>query len=81
MNIKEINDGAPKWTAVVALGLPLAVLTVAIPLAFNFRYRKVKEYINRRPRFVTRVTLGLGIVGVVGTVVTVVILLKTGQNK
>lgn len=50
MNIKEINDGSPNWSAVVAMGLPLAVVTVALPLGFGYGYRRGGEFAARNPR-------------------------------
>ncbi|KAK5213542.1 hypothetical protein LTR20_008188 [Exophiala xenobiotica] len=39
MNIKEINDGTPRWWAVVAVGLPLVLLTIVVPLFFDSFYQ------------------------------------------
>jgi hypothetical protein len=35
MNIHEINNGTPRWWAVVATGLPLVLLTILVPLFFD----------------------------------------------
>ena len=70
MNIKEINEGIPSWSVVLALGFPLAFLIVALPLIFNFRYRKITEYINQRRIFFR---IAVWVIGIVGLVIAIVI--------
>ena len=41
---------APKWWALVAIGLPLTVATILLPLSFDRLYRKVQDYAGIRPR-------------------------------
>lgn len=73
MNIKEISDGHPQWSAVVALGLPLAVVTVALPLGFNSGYRKLTEIATRRPKAFRIMGWSLIAASTIAVVVTVVI--------
>ena len=72
MNIREINGGRPKWSAVVAFGLPLAVVTVALPLGFNYGYRKVTEFRTKSPKLFR--ILAWGSVIFVGILVVIVVI-------
>ena len=74
MNIREINNSTPRWSAVVTLGLPLAVVTVALPLAFNFGYRKGTEFVAKNPRLFKTLTL-LG--GLLLGIVIIIIIIST----
>ena len=70
MNIREINhdNNTPTWQAVVALGLPLSVVTVALPLGFNYGYRKVRESVTRNPKLFR----GFAWTGIVLTVLAII---------
>lgn len=48
MNIKEINNGTPKWWAVVAVGLPLVLITIVVPLSFDFVFSKLLLIVRSR---------------------------------
>ena len=53
MNIKQfIGDGktAPNWTLLLAIGLPLTVMTVALPLTFDTLRALVQQYAGSRPQ-------------------------------
>ncbi|KAL9614165.1 MAG: hypothetical protein Q9167_001317 [Letrouitia subvulpina] len=54
MNIKEINNGTPNWKSVLEFGLPLALVTVAIPLSFGYGYRKVSVFLARHKKLSRR---------------------------
>ena len=81
MNIREINNGAPRWSAVVALGLPLAVVTVAMPLGFNFGYRKVTEFVTKNPKLFKILCGSFGFVGITVTIVVVSIVATVATKK
>ena len=81
MNIREINNGAPRWSAVVALGLPLAVVTVALPLGFNYGYRKVTEFVTKNPKLFRILAWGSVIFVTVAAVIFIVIALLVTRNK
>ena len=80
MNIKEINNSAPRWSAVVALGLPLAVVTVALPLGFNYGYRRVTEFVAENPKLFRILAWGGAIfvifAVIIGVIVTVIAVQK-----
>ena len=73
MNIEEINGGTPRWTAVVAFGLPLALVTVALPLGFSYGYRRSSRFATQRPRLFKGLVLGGSLL--IGTAVFVIIAL------
>ncbi|KAL6721534.1 hypothetical protein ACLMJK_000638 [Lecanora helva] len=73
MNIKEINNSTPTWSAAVALGLPLAVVTVAMPLGFNFGYRKVTDFIIKNPKLF-RILGGCVVFLVIAVIIIVVVI-------
>lgn len=79
MNIREINNGTPKWSTVVAFGLPLAVITVALPLGFNYGYRKVTEFHTKSPKLFKILAWGSAIS--VGIVVVIVIIAAVLHQK
>ena len=81
MNIREINNSAPRWSAVVALGLPLAVVTVAMPLGFNFGYRKVTEFVTKNPKLFKILCGSFGLVGITVTIVVIIVVIVTTQKK
>ncbi|KAI4208831.1 MAG: hypothetical protein LQ351_008160 [Letrouitia transgressa] len=81
MNIREINNGAPRWSAVVALGLPLAVVTVAMPLGFNFGYRKVTEFITKNPKSFRILLSSIIFLSIAVTIVIVIVVLLTTKKK
>ena len=72
MNIREINNGTPKWSAVVAFGLPLALVTVALPLGFNYGYRKVIEFHTKSPKLFRILAWGSPIVVSIVVVIAVI---------
>lgn len=71
MNIEEINGGTPRWTAVVAIGLPLALVTVALPLGFSYEYRRIAQLATRMLRLFKGLVLGGSLL--IGTAVSVII--------
>lgn len=73
MNIKEINGGRPKWSALVALGLPLAVVTVALPLGFGYGYRKSREFAAQNPRLFRGLKWAILFLGIVAVIIVVVV--------
>ena len=74
MNIKEINNSSPRWSAVLLLGIPMAAVTVAIPLGFNFWYRKILGIVQKRPMIFYRLIVGLPFFGCAGFVLVALIL-------
>ena len=53
MNIKQfIGDGktAPNWTLLLAIGLPLTAMTVALPLTFDTLRALIQQYAGSRPQ-------------------------------
>ena len=72
MNIREINNATPKWSSVLAFGLPLAAVTVMMPLSFGYSYRKVSVFIRRNQKFSRKfVVLGGPVLGVTAILVAV----------
>lgn len=74
MNIREINNATPKWSSVLAFGLPLAAVTVMMPLSFGYSYRKVSVFISRNQKFSRRfIIFGGPVLGVSSIIVAVIL--------
>lgn len=74
MNIKEINkDNGPTWWVLLALGLPLALVTVALPLGFDSINRRVRQYARSRPAAYRLAIWIIPIASVIAVLVTVVV--------
>ena len=73
MNIREINNGTPTWSAVVIFGLPLALVTVALPLGFGYVYRKVTQFAVRSPKLFR--FLAWGVIGGGGIAIVIIIVI------
>lgn len=84
MNIKEINgDGhsRPRWWVLIVLGLPLALVTVALPLCFDSINRSVHQYARVRPVTYKRGIIIVPIVIIVIIIAVVVTLLLVVTMK
>jgi hypothetical protein len=80
MDIREISTKPPKWYTVVALGLPLVVVTVAMPLGFGVTYRQIQRFAGYRPRLFTKLLWIAGALVLAVIVTLVIILVVLGVN-
>jgi hypothetical protein len=80
MDIREIYTKPPKWYTVVALGLPLVVVTVAMPLGFNSIYRQIQKFAGYRPRLFPKLLWIAGALFLATIVILVVVLVIVGAS-
>ena len=76
MNIEEISGPkakAPRWWVLLALGLPLALVTVALPLQFDSITRQVRHFARSSPATFRRVRYWSAIVIIVIISITLLV--------
>lgn len=82
MNIKEIIDYKPKWWVLIALGLPLALITVALPLQFDAITRQIRQFAGSRPTAFKRIVLWTApVLLIAGVVIAIAIPLAAMTKK
>jgi hypothetical protein len=83
MNIKQINGGTTEWWVIVALGLALVFITIALPMSLDWLYRKFQTFVGARPelsRHPKKLLVFLELLGLAVVVVIIIILSVLGAN-
>ena len=80
MQIRQISRNYPQWYTAVALGLPLVVVTVAMPLGFDVIYRQIQRFAGYRPRLFPKLLWIGGALILAAILITVIVIVRSATH-